>query len=514
MRFITLFIIVIATTNVLQAQLLQHNRLELDYDWREQDYVLISNDEFGVSLVREDIRGINGSELIIKQLDIDFNLKWEKTLTVPRGYQFLGYHSIHDKMYLMLQELPSKLRVKIFRMDNKTGTVDEFEPKDLLEIDILEFEVIKNTAVIGGVYQGRPVVFAYDLENDKVRTLSNVYQNNSRLVEIRVNQDSVTFNVLASLENENRDRTIMVNTYDYLGNAIRDYTLETRKNYHLINSVSSSINDVSQVIVGLYAYKIPTSPAGIYVNYVDRKGQQTMSYYSFGELENFFTYMGEKKEKRYKERTEKAKNRGREMRFRVQPLLNEMIEDKDNLVIFGEFVIGFNKNINSNNLRGSNYPSTIRNNYDYDGLDIYPNKYQISRRTEFEFSHAYALVLNKQGEIQWDAWMEMDKEGRGTPIETGGFHWLGDKGAYLMYGEKEIYAKVMSKGEDTERVTENLMLTSKEDDVRFESDISTGTVKWYDDYFIVYGVQHIRPNNGAGELRKVFFLNKVSIKHD
>lgn len=415
MRYTLILLIVIASANMLQAQLQQHNRLELDYDWRDQDYVLISNDEFGVSLVREDVRGINQSELIVKQLDTDFNLKWEKTLLVPRGYQFLGYHSVGEKMYLMLQEFPSKFRVKIFRVDNNTGDIDEFDPKELLEIDIQEFEVIQNTVVIGGMYQGRPVVFAYDLENDKIKTLSNVYQNDSRLIEIRINQDGVTFNVLASQENENRDRTIIVNTYDYLGNAIRDYTLETRKNYHLISSVSSSVNDISQVIVGLYAYRIPTSPAGMYVNYIDRKGQQTMNYYGFGELENFFSYLGEKKAKRYKEKTENAKNSDRELRFRVYPLFTEMIEDENNLVVVGEFVRGFNQDVSGNNWGGSSYPSTIRNNYDYDGLDTYQNQYQISRRMEFEFSHSYALVLDKQGNIKWDAWMEMDKEGKANP---------------------------------------------------------------------------------------------------
>ena len=510
---IIIFIFIAFTSNVLNAQLLQHTRVELDYDWRDQDYVLISNDEFGVSLVREDVRGINENELIVKHLDTDFNLKWEKTFLMPRGYQFLGYHSIQDKMYLMLQEFPSKFRVKILKIDNLTGDADEFEPKELLEIDIQEFEVIQNTVVIGGMYQGRPVVFAYDLENDKIRTLSNVYQNDSRLVEIRVNQDSVTFNVLASQENENRDRTIIVNTYDYLGNAIRDYSLETRKDYHLISSISSSVNDVSQVIVGLYAYKIPTSPAGIYVNYVDRKGQQTMKYYAFGELENFFSYLGEKKAKRYKEKTDKAKKGNRELRFRVHPLFTEMIEDEDELVVFGEFVRGFNKDINGSNWGRTSYPSTFGNR-EFNNFNNYPNQNQVSRRTEFDFSHSYLLVLDKQGNIKWDAWMEMDKEGNGTPMEKGGFHWLGDNGAYVMYGEEEVRAKLMSKDIEDEMVIEKVMLNNEDDIVKFESEVSTGTLKWYDNYFIVYGVHHLRSETGSGELRKVFFLNKISVKND
>ena len=490
-----------------QAQIESHNRYELEYEWRDEDYLLISNEKLGLTLVQADYSGLKEYTLSIKQLDIDFNQKWERVVMIKRGFELLGYHSVHDKTYLMLQEFPSRLKIKIISIDNRTGDVEEFNPKEVLELDIQEFEIIQNTAVIGGYFESRPVVFALNLENDKIQALSNVYQNESKLIEVRINSDSLTFNVLASKYNKNRDQTIMVNTYDYLGNSIRDYELETKKDYHLTSAISSSINDISQVIVGIYSYKATNSPAGLFVNHVDRTGLQTMKYYGFGELEHFFSYLGEKKSKRYREKAESAKSKGREVRYRVQPLFSEMIEDEDQLIVFGEFLRSYSHDSNNIGWAGTNYPTGFRNrNEDFNGYNDTPHQ-----KESFQFTHAYTLVLDKKGNIQWDDWVEVPQEGKGSPEPFGGFIWDKDKGMYAYYFETEVYGKLMNSQEDNEVVVDNLELGDPQDKLRYENENSSGTLKWYDNYFIVYGVKSIHSGESNGDLRKVFFINKISL---
>ena len=129
-----------------------------------------------------------------------------------------------------------------------------------------------------------------------------------------MNNDGLTFNVLISQDNLARDKTIIVSTYDYQGNPVRDYEILTKPEYSLINGISSSINDISQVVTGLYGYKSDANPAGLYINYVDRVGQQTMQYLSFGELNHFFSYLGEKKAAKYRKKALNAKKAGKEKR--------------------------------------------------------------------------------------------------------------------------------------------------------------------------------------------------------
>tara|TARA_R110001592_G_scaffold62963_1_gene192748 strand:+ start:359 stop:1906 length:1548 start_codon:yes stop_codon:yes gene_type:complete len=488
-----------------QAQIENHKRYELEYEWRDEDYLLISNEKLGLTLVQADYKGfIKEYTLAITQLDTDFNQKWVKEVSIKRDFQLLGYHYVHDKTYLMLQEFPGRFKIKILSVDNRTGDIQEYNPKEVLELDIQEFEVIQNTVIIGGYFENRPVVFAIDLENDKIKTLSNVYQNESKLLEVRINSDSLTFNVLVSEYNRNRDQTVIVNTYDYLGNSIRDYELETKKDYHLTSAISSSINDISQVVVGVYSYKATNSPAGLFVNHIDRTGLQTMKYYGFGELEHFFSYLGEKKATRYREKAEANRKKGKEVRYRVQPLFSEMIEDDDQFIVFGEFLRSYSHDNGNNGFVGTNYPTGFRNQNTN-------NDANSQERASFQFTHAYTLILDKKGNIQWDDWVEVPKEGKGIPEPFGGFIWDENQGAYAYYFEKEVHAKLMDSEEDTEVVVDNIELSDPEDKLRYESENSSGTLKWYDNYFIVYGVQSIRSGENNGDLRKVFFINKISL---
>lgn len=505
MRQFILISILFAFSQLAKAQIENHKRFELEYEWRDEDYLLISNEKFGLTLVQADYRGITKDyTLAITQLDTDFNQKWVKEVAIKRGFELLGYHSVHEKTYLLLQEFPGRFKIKILSVNNRTGDIQEYNPKEVLELDIQEFEVIQNTAIIGGYFENRPVVFAFDLENDKIKTLSNVYQNESKLLEIRINSDSLTFNVLASEFNRNRDQTIIVNTYDYLGNPIRDYALETNKDYHLTSAISSSINDISQVIVGIYSYKATNSPAGIFVNHIDRTGLQTMKYYGFGELQHFFSYLGEKKATRYREKAEAARKKGKEVRYRVQPLFSEMIEDDDQLVVFGEFLRSYSHDTGNYGWAGTSFPTGFRN-------QSANNDENSQQRASFQFTHAYTLVLDKKGNIQWDDWIEVPKDGKGMPEPYGAFIWDKSQGAYAYYFEKEVHAKMMDSEEDTEEVVDNLELSDPEDKLRYESENSSGTLRWYDNYFIVYGVQSIRSGDNNGDLRKVFFINKISL---
>lgn len=512
MKRLTLVFLFFSCAKLVLAQVEFHGRYEREFEFREDDVLVISNEEVGLTMVQTDFR-TSGKEykLYITQLDSDMALKQADTVKINRSYNLLGYHFVNGKTYLMLQDTPAKSKIKILRLDNKSGLIDEYEPKELLEMDVQEFEVIKNTAVIGGLYEMRPVVLAYDFENDKVRTLSNVYQNDSELVEVKINSDNLTFNVLATQKNERKDRTIIVNTYDYLGNAIRDYTIETKLDYQLITAVSSSINDISQVIVGLYGYKNTTSPAGYFVNYIDRKGKQTMNYYSFGELPHFFDYMGEKRAARYKERALKLKKSGKDGHYRLHPMFREMHEENNQLVVFGEFVRGFNKTENDfytyNGFGRAYYPVGVPNyGYPYSTPGM-----GSTRTSEYDFTHAYTLVLNKTGEIQWDDWFEIDQEMSGGLDRYGAFSWNGEHAAYAFYVDKEIHAKVMDKSGESEGIVQELRL-SDGDELKYEYEASLKTIRWYGDYFVIYGVQNVRSVDKSTEQQKVFFINKITIK--
>jgi hypothetical protein len=499
----------------LAAQIEQSGRFEMEFDWRNDAPFVISTEEKGFLMVQS-ILASQGKDypLVVIQMDTDLKVVWEDSIRIQREFHLIGYHYTNNKTYLLLQNSPAKTKVRVLAIDNESRQIISHEAKDLLEIEIEEFEIVQNSAVIGGYYDGRPVVMAYDLENDKVRTLPNVFKNNSKLVEVKVNKDGVTFNVLISQDNLARDKTILVSTYDYLGNPVRDYEILTKPEYSLINGVSSSINDISQVVTGLYGYKSDANPAGLYINYIDRVGQQTMQYLSFGELNHFFAYLGEKKAAKYRKKALNAKKAGKEMRYRVHPLLSELIEDDDHYVLFGEFIKGFS-NIDDINSRYGGYDGVGRN-YNNRGLNSYNDPFTNNGlgnmgTNDFEFSHAYTLVLDKQGNIMWDDWAEIDKEMSGLPTNMGELQWLDNRAVYLYYSQEELHGKLMDSTITHEPLVSELALRNENDVLGYENENSLLTIKWYDNHFLVSGVQNIKTDGDASDQKKVFFINKVSI---
>lgn len=499
----------------MAAQIEHNGRFEMEFDSRNDAPFVIATEEKGL-LVVQSILASQGKDypLVVTQMDTDLKVVWEDSIRIQREFHLIGYHYTNNKTYLLLQNSPAKTKVRVLAIDNESRQIISHEAKDLLEIEIEEFEIVQNSAVIGGYYEGRPVVMAYDLENDKVRTLPNVFKNDSKLIEVKVNNDGLTFNVLISQDNLARDKTIVVSTYDYLGNPVRDYEILTKPEYSLINGISSSINDISQVVTGLYGYKSDGNPAGLYINHIDRVGQQTMQYLSFGELNHFFTYMGEKKAEKYRKKALKAKKAGKEVRYRIHPLLSELIEDDDHYVLFGEFIKGFS-NIEDINSRYGGYDGVSRN-YNYRGLNSYSDPFTNSSlgnmgTSDFEFSHAYVLVMDKQGNILWDDWAEIDKEMSGMPVNMGELQWLDNRAVYLYYSKEELHGKLMDSTSTQEQLMSEITLRNENDVLRYENENSLRTLKWYNNYFLVSGVQNIRTKGESGEQKKVFFINKVAI---
>lgn len=504
----------------LSAQIEHLGRYEIEHNWDNLDYVVVSNEEKGVLIVQPQFKNNSKNyDIIFHQLDKDLNFKWADSLMVDKQLDLRGYHYVGSKTYLLFQNKQFNRLMKIVSINLDKKELVEFEPKSIVELDIQEFEIIKDHAIIGGYIEGRPAVFAYDLENDKVRTLSNVFQNNSELLEVKINSDSVTFNVLSTKENSFGDRTVVVNTYDFDGNLVRDYVLTTEKNHQLLTAISSSIYDKEQIIVGLFCVKSGTFPTGLFVNHVDKTGQQSMRFYNFGEFETFLDHNGERRAKKLKEKALAAKEKEKDWRYKTDVLFSEMEESQDKLIILAEFFKPWN-------MSTQNYMKYRQSYSNFNPiLDPYSNQIQrlpngnfnsfnninnSGRISEFDFTHAFSFAIDLKGNILWDKSMEIDESLDGPLRPFGAFQWSGTDAYFAFYHDQELVAKHLN-GDQQERIVEELQLMQDDQKLRYEKEEFQGITGWYGNRFLVYGVQNVKGSDDEGN-RRVFFLNSVSIK--
>lgn len=498
------------------AQMEHVARFEIEHDWDNVDYVVISNQEDGVLLIQPQYGGSSSNyPIVFNHLDNDLNYQWADTLTVNRRMQLRGFHHIKDKTILLFQNIQQNRLIKIVSVNLKKKELLEFDPMNIVDLQIQEFEAIQDHVIIGGYIEERPAVFAYDLTNNKVRTLSNVFQNNSELIEVKVNSDSLTFNVLSSVETAQKDRTIAVKTYDYAGNPIRSYQIETEDDHQLLNGVSSSIYDKEQTVVGLYCVKAGTFPSGLYVNHIDRTGVQTTKYIGFGEFDSFLDHNGERRAEKLKEKAMEAKLSSKVWRYKIDAVLPEMIEQDGKLYITGEFY-------KPTQMSTQNYMRVRQGIGDFGRQpDIYRDRNDAwmtsgpinqFQRYEINYTHAFAMELDLKGELLWDSSMDIDENQTRPANSFGAFLKSGEHMLYAFYFEKELVSRLLG-AKPSERFVDEIKLKSESDKLRFENEDFQGILAWYGNKFLVYGVQNIKGEDRA-ETRKVFFINAVALSED
>jgi len=497
----------------LNAQINHLARYEIPHDWNNDDYIVVSKEEQGALIIEPVIQsGLKDYPIIFHHLNNDLKLDWTDTLDVKRQLFLKGYHYAQKKTYLLFQNTSVSREIKLVVIDQETRKMEAFEPRSIVDLEIQEFEVLRNTAIIGGYIDERPAVFAYDIDNQKVRTLSNVYQNNSELLEVRINADSVTFNVLSSKNDSKKDRTININTYDFGGNAVRDYEIETIRDHHLLNAISSSIYNKEQIVIGLYAIKAGTFPSGIFINHVDRTGQQSMKYVSFGEFDTFLDHNGERRAEKLKKRALKARQESKDWRYKTDGLFRELIETPEGLIMVGEFFKPLSMNTQSYMRNQTGLSPHFRNSFPTRNLSTNDpnlmNYNQSARQINWDFTHAFAIMVDRKGNLVWDRSATIDESKEDVLDNFGAFQIKGSQVYYALYHKEELRLSNLNDL-DKEPSVEPLVLMEPGDKVNFTKEGYQGVTRWYDNRFLVYGVQTIKPGNTNAKNRRVFFVNSI-----
>ncbi len=519
MKYLKIIILLLISISSF-GQVNHVGRYETEYDWGTDDFVVIPNDDKGFLIVRSE-RKVNGKNFIawFTHLDNDFNVEWSDSLSISKKLFIKGYGFNGAKNFLLLQDRTENRDLKIVRIDPYNDSITEFEPRRLTEIEVTDFDIIKNSVIIGGYVENRPAAFVYDMDNENLKTLNNVYQNKSELLEIKINQDSVTFNVIASVLDEKKDRTIQINTYDYEGNPVRDYKVQTEPDHQLITAISSSIFNIEQVVVGLYGIKVGTSPSGFYVNHVDRTGTQTMRYMPFGQFNTFFEHEGEKRAPKLKDKSMIAAKNNKVFRYKTEGIFRKMIEEDGELIVLAEFYKPWaTTNYDMNSLRNRTNPFYYANGANFSPNNNWvndPDNMNAREQREFDFTHAFAFALDHSGNLRWDHNYEIDDSVEGLLSSYGEFIYH-DKHAYFAhYYDEELVVEHLNKNkEDKEADVSELTLLNEVDELKYEDDDFSGILYWHDNKYLIFGIHHVKPSDKSSSMRKVFFINGVSIGPD
>lgn len=485
------------------TQVEQSNRFEVEIRAFDKPYDVINGGVNGILLIKQtDERNRLGDpKYELLSLDTALKTNWEKEMYINRFWEYRGYDYYDGNYYLLFKYRRRNSRdLKILKLNLINGDTVQYTVRNLVPIQLTEFEITENAALLGGYFNYNPLVIHYNLTTLKSKVLPAIYQNRTELIQIKVDDDKNAFVVIVSEKTFDKRNTLAVKTYHSSGELIGNEKLEPEEDKGLIYGRAAEFDYDISLLAGTYSTKRGTFSRGLFVARVNTNGEQKINYYNFADLENFFNYMKAKRRKRIANRIERKRINGKKIKFNYRLLVHDIIESEGQFIMIGE---AFYPKYHTNSSFASNYSS-------YRGQQFYGSYF-----AGYRYTHAVVIGFDKKGKVLWDNSFEIE-DVLTFNLEQFVHIDIKDDHIVLLYlYDNEIRSKIIKRKEVLEGKSFDAIKLSFGDDVLRDthSEIS-GLESWYDDTFYAYGTQQIKnmKDTGVKLNRHVFYINKVKYR--
>ena len=500
MKYLTLFVFVICSWS-LQSQIDQPLRVEVELKRLDNHYTVTSMEEKGIVLFRElanlSERGKKVWEVV--KLDTLLQNVLTKNYFLDFSTELVGYEYRAGYFYLLFRMGEyQKADLKIIKISMDSGEDEQYDIKQIVPVNLTEFTIIDNAALLGGYVNYRPALIHYGFEEQKIKVLPGIYRNHSELIELNIDEDSNTFTVLMSERTRDRLSTISVKRFDSNGTLLQNTQLEPLPNSSILYGRTTSFSNTKRFVIGTYSYKRSTYSRGIYIAQIDPNPEikPKITYFNYGDLKNFFNYMKAKRAARVKERVERRKVEGKKVRLNYRFMVHDIIKENGNFLMIGE---AFYPKYGSS---GSYSYYLGGNNLAFEG---------------YKYTHAVIIAFDPKGKLVYDNSFEINDVLSYQLDQLVSVHVQDEKIILLYTYENVIRSKIIQGDEVLEGKAFNDIALAFENDIMGNNNSEVGGLKkWYDDYFFAYGVQKIKNlrSGGTSMDREVFYINKIIYSFD
>ncbi len=500
-RFIQLIMGSLLIPTLAWPQIVQPERIEIEIDRNSNDFVVVSAKDEGLVIFRDtEEKNQEGDNLWeFHKYDTSLKEEWNQLLAMDPNLMLRGYDYDKGQLCILFQNSVYRdQEMFMLNMAVASGDTAQHTIKRIVPVELSYFEIIGQTVILGGQVNYRPVVVHYDMLTEKIRVLPGIYQNNGELIDIIPNKTDNTFDVLIGELNADRVKTVTVKAYDQYSNLLQSAPIATEDKKNLLDAQVTEFDGEKQILAGTYGPKRSKYSRGLFIASITPAGTQDIKYYNYADLNNFFSYMRDKREERVKRRIARKKEKDKKINLNYRMVVHELIADNGKYILLGE----------------AYYPKY--NSYYYSGLysGYFPSRYNESYFDGYRYTHAIAVCFSNKGDLLWDHAFKLDNT-KSMELKQLVHVNVQDDSVVLMYScDGEIRSNVIgNKGEVEESVTSPIKLTHSNDELKNKNDNEIeGIQKWYDEYFYVHGTQDIKnqENVGLNLNRKVFFINKVT----
>lgn len=484
----------------VNSQLKYEKRIEFELKDGYADEKMFTFGERGLLMRSKKIERVeNDEEWKFDFYSTDITLETTKTFRVDRKYYLDETTQINGRLHSFFRN--KKGEYALHSIDSKT--MEEFVVKGSFpkKTWVQEMLIIGDYAHFYTRFKKREL-YLYSLNwktGESKKTPINIpnYKTKS-LSLLRMQQFEETDELLVFVRAVSGMKTneIVVVRYDSQGNYLERFLLTEDVERNFISISASPIGDKHYVFTGTYSSNKTNSSQGLYFCESENGKMNYVEYYNFADLENFFTYISDRKQEKIEKKKERKKKKGRELKFKYLIADHPVIVLDEGYLFIGE----------------AYYPT-----YRTETYTTYSNGVAVTQTRQvfdgYQYTHAVVTRYNKYGEMVWDQIFEMYPSYKPFFVKRFISIAEGDQDALnLVFASRSrIVSKSFSyEGEVISDRTSDPIETGLDGDKTKWS--NSNVDYWYDDYFIAYGRQKIKNKEKGQRKRFVYFVNKIKFE--
>ncbi|MFY7990088.1 MAG: hypothetical protein ACOVO3_05100 [Fluviicola sp.] len=487
-----------AQSSFCQIELLERK----EFDLRDDEnivltYVIGKKGLFTLGI--EEIKGGNDNYIFTKydtDLDKSFSESFEKESRIQR----VGFFPNEDTSVLYcLFENKREWIIKQIDVMNGGLTESRFEKADPYFVRNGSLpNCVDGKLFLKGLRKKKPHLMILELKSgfQNIQEIEGI--NTKRSIESFAFDTNLDRLIVFLRDGKDLKKAVMyLQILDLNGKVLSNIQLEKESEFSIIDGRITWIDDDSFILAGTYGLGAKSTVAsGYYFSKWNGAVQEFITYHSFTEFENFFSYLPERTQKRLEKKKQRKSDRGLTDFIKTRVAIHPVIVNGSVYRLIGEVYYPTYRTETYSSM-GPNGTMTTSTRQVFDG---------------YQYSHAAILDIDEEGNKIKDYCFKMflmDKPWsvvlklRVKQEADGNMHFIftdmGSIRAASITADGEITQTDFGRAE-----------TGVEGDKVWTS--STSSYYWFDNVYVMVGWQRIKnkENMDVNKKRNVFFINKIS----
>ncbi len=522
--------------------LIAQARVEIQVSSLSDDYYILPVGDAGMLLFGEsDKKQKNLTLYDFTKYDINFTKEWVLNIKIPDNLTLKKqyYDEQKNKLYLLMAKSRGAYytsEFQILELDVNTKNTQTLSGVFPGKVYITDFVALNGFVYFGGHqlppsydaflkqtysllllyiptffgsmnYKLKPVLHIANFNDKKSATFPFKLKGNTKISSISLDKTINEVNVFLNHKESKKDINYSMLKFNNTGVHTESIDLALNENTDITSGKCLSLNNNEQIIIGTYNFRsknlkesyLTSSPSstasvGMYYAKIINGKQEFFKTYPFSKFSNFYNYLTFRGQNRIKKKIAKKKEKGKEINYQYNLLINNLIKKDNEYVMLAEAYY-------------PEYETRCETVFNPNGT-TYQRCYSVF--IGYRFTHAILAGFDKDGNLVWDNSFEI-MDILTYDLKPKVKYLLEDNEILLVYSfNGELKSKVVSGNTVVEGKTSIKIDTGKKDD-KVKDNYGSGIEYWYGNYFIAYGYQKIKQDKTFGNTkRRVFYFNKFA----